>query len=99
MQKISILILAVAMNALVGCASIVNGTNQSVSVQTGAVENATCSLSNNKGTWYVNKTPGSVMVNRSYDDLDVVCHKKGLPPAEVKVRSVTKAMAFGNIVF
>ena len=54
-----------------GCASIVNGQNQSVSVEarneTGAVAGVNCKLSNNKGTWFVT-TPGSTTVQRSYQD-------------------------------
>jgi len=84
---------------LAGCASIVNGTNQSVSVSTGGVSGATCALENNKGKWYVSNTPGSVVVQRSYRDLTVNCMKKGYRPTFKQVASQTKAMAFGNLVF
>lgn len=85
--------------ALTSCASIVNGTNQSVSVNTGSISGATCSLKNNKGTWYVSNTPGSVTVNRSYNDLKINCEKKGYRPTYKQVASKTKAMAFGNVLF
>ena len=39
------------------------------------------------------------MVNRAYDDLIVKCEKTGLAPGVVTVKSSTKAMAFGNIIF
>ena len=52
-----------------GCASIVPGTNQSLSIETRnngeAVNNANCKLHNDKGTGFVT-TPGSVTVNRSF---------------------------------
>jgi uncharacterized protein YceK len=82
-----------------GCASIVNGQNQPVSVSTGTVKGATCSLENNKGTWFVPYTPGSVTVHRSYNDLHVSCEKKGFLKSEKNVASATKGMAFGNVVF
>ena len=82
-----------------GCASIVNGQNQPVSVSTGKVQGATCALQNNKGKWFVPSTPGSVTVQRSYQDLTVDCQKKGYAPADQKVASKTKGMAFGNLVF
>ena len=85
--------------ALTGCASIVTGTNQSVSVKTGQVSGATCSLENNKGKWYVNRTPGTVIVNRSFNDLSIDCTKKGYQPVHKNVGSNTKAMAFGNVLF
>ena len=86
-----------------GCASIVSGQNQSVSVETRskqgeAVMSANCKLSNNKGTWFVT-SPGSVTVRRSYEDLLINCEKENQEPGLASVKSSTKAMAFGNIIF
>lgn len=86
-----------------GCASIVTGHTQSVSVETRAkqgqaIPGASCKLTNNKGTWFVT-TPGSVSVSRSYDDMIVNCEKEGLDAGVASVKSSTKGMAFGNIVF
>lgn len=88
--------------ALSGCASIVSGTNQVVSVQTtqegNDVTGAACKLENDKGTWFV-KTPGTVTVHRAHGDLAVKCEKEGTPPGIASVKSSTKGMAFGNILF
>lgn len=84
---------------LTGCASIVNGTKQPISVDTPPVQGAVCSLSNNKRTWYVNNTPGSVTVHRGYQDLEVTCKKPGYDVAVQRVKSTTKPMAFGNVIF
>ncbi len=85
-----------------GCASIVNGQNQSLSVKTNGADaevvGAKCTLNSNKGTWYVT-TPGSVTVQRSYNDLMVTCKKDGMEDGTGAVKSSTKAMAFGNIIF
>lgn len=86
-----------------GCASIVTGHNQSVSVETrskqgGTVASANCKLSNDKGTWFVT-SPGSVSVRRSYVDLLVNCEKTDQAPGVASVKSSTKPMAFGNILF
>lgn len=86
-----------------GCASIVTGHNQSVSVETRskqseAVASANCKLTNDKGTWFVT-SPGSVSVRRSYGDLLVNCEKANQEPGVASVKSSTKAMAFGNIIF
>lgn len=86
-------------STLTGCASIVNGTSESVSVQTSPEEGAKCSLTNNKGQWFVSDTPGSVTVHRSYQPLTVDCQKDGYANAETKVESKTKGMLFGNVVF
>lgn len=82
-----------------GCASIVSGTNQPVSVTTPTAKGATCELENNKGKWYVPSTPGSVTIHRSFQDLHVKCEKKGFKKAEKNVSSSTKGMAFGNVLF
>jgi hypothetical protein len=86
-----------------GCASIVSGHNQPLSVTTqgqgGAdVAGAKCTLSNDKGTWYVT-TPGSVTVHRSFNDLSVNCAHDAFDPGVTTVKSATKGMAFGNILF
>lgn len=85
-----------------GCASIVTGHNQPVSVETRAkgamVREASCKLENDKGTWFVT-TPGSVTVRRSFADLHVRCEKDRHEPGILTVKSSTKAMAFGNAIF
>ena len=50
-----------------GCASITTGQNQPLTVETPGCNGATCKLFNDKGTWYVTATPGSTVVNRSYN--------------------------------
>lgn len=91
-----------AVTLLSGCASIVNGQNQPVSVETrlksAQLTGASCKLSNDKGIWFIT-TPGSTTVQRSYENLVVRCEKDGLAPGIATVKSSTKAMAFGNILF
>ncbi|MEK6730927.1 MAG: hypothetical protein AABY34_01925 [Pseudomonadota bacterium] len=99
MNKISLSLLVISVGLLSGCASIVNGTNESISVTTPPVENAQCLLTNSKGTWHVKSTPGSVTVHRAYGDLHVSCHKTGCKPVTKTFKSTTKGMAFGNVVF
>ncbi len=82
---------------LSGCASIVSGSNQPISVDTPGCEAASCQLTNDKGTWFV-RTPGSVTVSRAYGNLSVVCSKEGFGSATTSVASSTKGMAFGNIL-
>ena len=93
---------ALGMTALTGCASIVNGHNQIVSVETRhkgqQLAGASCQLVNGKGTFYVT-TPGTVTVHRAYDDINVKCEKEGMQPGIAAVKSSTKPMAFGNILF
>lgn len=89
--------------ALTGCASITTGHNQPLSVETRdpggkQVSGAACRLVNDKGTYFIN-TPGTVGVKRSYEDMHVHCTKEQLEPGVATVKSSTKGMAFGNILF
>lgn len=84
---------------LTGCASIVDGTTQSVSIKTTPVEGARCTLTNNKGKWFVDSTPGSVTVHRSYEPLYVICQKIDYSKGKLDYNSKTKPMVFGNILF
>jgi hypothetical protein len=43
-------------------------------------------------------TPGSTTINRSNDDMHVICSKSGLEPARAEVVSITKGAMFGNIL-
>jgi hypothetical protein len=91
-----------AVAVLPGCASITTGNTQPISVETKqagqAVTGASCKLENDKGAWFVT-TPGSVTVRRSIADMMVSCTKQGAPDGRASVKSSTKAMAFGNVIF
>lgn len=88
----------VALTVLPACASVVGGTKQPVTVDTAPVTAARCSLTNDKGTFTVDSTPGSVVVGRSIEDLVVTCGKEGHRGSPLRVASTTKALAFGNIL-
>jgi hypothetical protein len=85
-----------------GCASITGGTQQSVSVETRQeatqVSGAACELVNAKGKWFLT-TPGSVQIQRSNDDLQVICNKPGLEAGRASVTSIVKPGMVGNFFF
>jgi hypothetical protein len=102
-RTIASVIAVVAASGLTGCASIVSGTNQVVSVETlhaasGKVDGAVCKLENDKGTYFVT-TPGTVTVHRAYGDMNVKCEKAGIPAGLATVKSSTKGMMAGNLLF
>jgi len=102
-SRLSIVGLLIAASTTTGCASIVTGQNQALSVETkastgDALAGSNCKLMNDKGTWFV-VTPGSVTVNRSYNDLNVTCAKDGHEAGVATAKSSVKAMAAGNIIF
>ena len=72
-----------------------------MSVTTGDVTGAMCTLANSKGSYYVT-TPGSVMVRNACDQLSISCTKEGYVPANPAAGTVqdkAKSMAWGNLVF
>jgi hypothetical protein len=100
MLRLSVLAAAACLCA--GCATIEVAEEQSISVvaKNDGVEvaGASCSLSNEKGTW-VTRTPGIVKVQRSFNELTIDCRVDGSAPGIVVVPSSTKTLAFGNAVF
>jgi hypothetical protein len=103
LTRASLSVIAIAaLSSLTGCASIVSGTSQVISVETlhssGNVAGATCKLENDKGVYYVT-TPGTVTVHRAYGDMNVKCEKPGFDTGLATVKSSTKGMMAGNILF
>ena len=101
MIKLCKLIVIFVFTVLTGCASITESKNQSMSVNTGEVTGAMCTLSNSKGTYYVT-TPGSVLVRNACDPITITCTKEGYVPANPSAGTVqdkSKGMTWGNIVF
>ena len=94
------LVMACLFSTLTGCASITGSKNQPVSVSAVCdgqpVVEASCTLMNDKGSWYV-KTPGSVMIQKAYGDLAVDC-KKGEAVASTKFKSSSNGGVWGNIL-
>ena len=95
-RQLTTLLLSAAAVVATGCASMISGTNQSLSVSTTNCPGATCQLTNSKGKWYVT-TPGSVTVHRGYGDMTVTCKKDGFPDATAKSTSSTKISTAANI--
>jgi hypothetical protein len=82
-----------------GCASIVEGTDQTVTVQTDP-SGATCELKRDGANIaVVNPTPGSIVIGKSKDDVSVICDKDGYQRTASSLRSEFQGMTFGNILF
>ena len=86
-----------ALVMLTSCASIVDGSQQAISVTTAPDNGATCQLQNNNGTFFVNQTPGTVQIKQSTSDIVTLC-QKGDKSGVAVTSSSTKGMAFGNIL-
>jgi hypothetical protein len=97
MKNLALLSACFSLSLLTGCASIVSGTQQKITILTPPAQGARCALENNKGKWYVTHTPNSIVVHRSSKDLFITCEKPGYEKSSSKVQSKLKGLIFGNI--
>ncbi len=93
---------SLAMLLLGGCASVTHNNAQSIQIETilasgELVEGADCSLTNVERTYEV-KTPGSVEIERSGNDLEVACRHPDFPDAKATAVSRANAGMYGNII-
>ena len=97
-MKISIIAVLVALGtALSGCATIVQGSTQTVSVNTTPGDGAKCDLTNSEGVWYIT-TPGSAMVHKTKNDLTILCKKDGFTDAKQVVAAKFGGTRAGNVL-
>lgn len=83
---------------LTGCASIINGSQQVVRIETPHTTNATCILSNSKGEWTLQSTPGSIKVRRDSEKLSILCHKKDYADGALQVTPLYNMGNIGNLL-
>jgi hypothetical protein len=87
--------------SLTACVSITGGRYQNVTVEARAADQsiaADCTLSNGSGTAHV-VTPGTAVVRRSSQSLNVTCAKDGKQIAQQSYESNVRDMVWGNILF
>lgn len=92
--------IACALTVLVGaCSTIVEGTDQTVTIATDP-SGAACELTRHgQMIGAVNPTPGSLLVDKSSDNISVICTKEGYQNASGTLASEFEGMTFGNILF
>lgn len=101
-MKIGAALLAVAVLAMSGCATVINDRTHPMRVDTlssegQVISGADCKLSNDKGA-VVLRSGGTAQVRRSSKDLDIVCSMPGQPVASGRAVSRTNAGMWGNIL-
>lgn len=85
--------------AVSGCATITKGTTQSVAVSTPGAPGATCTLtSGGIGGSKTVTTPATLVLDKSQDNIQVVCKKECFQDAVGIIPSHTETMAAGNII-
>ena len=92
-------LLLIAPLAMLGaCATLVNGTTQTVTVSTTPAA-ASCTLDRmGARVGAISATPGSVRLDKSKNDLAVTCSKDGFQTATVSHAPSFSGATFGNII-
>ena len=91
-------VLIAALLMLQGCATIVEGNDQTVSIITDPA-GALCQLTRGgQAIGFVNPTPGSVVLEKSADNVSVRCEKDGYLDGGGVLASGFQDMTFGNIL-
>ena len=99
MKKLFRAIAVLPLLALGACATIVEGDDQTVTVVTDPV-GAVCTLTREGGAvGVVNPTPGSIMLEKSKDDVSVICKKDGHFDETAVLSSSFQDMTIGNVIF
>ena len=96
-HKFATAVAVLCASGLAGCATIVQGTTELVSVTTTPEQGAQCSLKNSEGTWFVT-TPGSTTVHKTKNDLTVSCKKDGYPGGEMLATARFGGTTVGNVI-
>jgi hypothetical protein len=97
MNRIYVAAVLAAGAALSGCATIIQGTTQSVSVATAPEQGAQCTLKNSEGTWYVT-TPGTTTVHKTKNDMTVDCTKAGFSDGHTVAASHFGGTTAANVI-
>ena len=83
---------------LIGCATIVKGTTQIVSVETPGAAGANCTLSSSAIGKVNLVTPATVTLQKGSENITVRCTKECYNDGTGIIGSNTEAMAAGNII-
>jgi hypothetical protein len=95
MKRVAVLVFAAVLPA---CATVVEGTSDTVTVST-TPAGATCTIDRNgERVGAVPITPGSVRIDKSRHDLTVTCTKEGYQTASVTTSPTFTGTTFGNIL-
>lgn len=90
--------LLTALALLPGCATLIDGTEQTVTLRTAPV-GASCILQSGPAiVGRIPSTPGTLLLHREKQDLGVVCQKPGWDTVVTTIPSQFTGVTFGNVI-
>jgi hypothetical protein len=97
-QAVRLCFVLACVSTLGACATVISGTSQNVSVQTDP-QGANCRLEREGAViGIVNPTPGTVHIDKSKNDITVICKKDGYEDGLTPLPSSFTGTTFGNII-
>lgn len=96
MNECRLIFFAVAL-VLIGCATFVEGSSQSIAIATPPTSGAQCELSNSRGNWRI-ISPGSVSIDKSKEPLQVRCTKPGWQDGIATIPAEFEGWTAGNVL-
>ncbi|HEY1613810.1 MAG TPA: hypothetical protein VGF97_08990 [Rhizomicrobium sp.] len=82
---------------LSGCATVIQGSSQSIAVTTPPTTGAYCTLTSKEGNWTV-LSPGVATVEKSKEDIVAHCSKAGWQDASATIPSDFQGWTIGNVL-
>jgi hypothetical protein len=98
LQDMRPLLLIVPLVALSGCASIIEGSTQEITVNTTPAGAKCAMMRNGQHIAEVASSPGSAVIKKTGADVTISCTKPGYQEASVVDNSDVAAATFGNII-
>lgn len=92
------LVMAGAGLAVCGCATLTKGTTQAVAINTPGAAGAQCTLTSSAIGSKVITTPATVTLDKSQENVAVLCKKECFQDGSTVIASNTETMAAGNIL-
>ncbi len=97
MNSLSVVMAGIIGFALSGCATVIEGTDQTLEVTTAPVVGAECNLTGPSGSYRIT-TPDSVTIPRTQRDLYLECDKEGYEHNWATVQSHFNGAMVGNVL-
>ncbi|MDX2288023.1 MAG: hypothetical protein NW217_04295 [Hyphomicrobiaceae bacterium] len=97
-RAVLIAIAAFSLACVSACATITRGTTQQISIDTPGAPGADCTLTSTGIGSKVVRTPTTLVVDKSQQNIAVVCRKACYQDAVGVIPSHTDAMAAGNVI-
>jgi hypothetical protein len=92
-------LVALLAGPLGACATVLEGTSQAVTINTGTVADVDCTLTSPGFGSRSVKAPGVVTLEKSKHNVQVACKKEGYHDGQAVITSHFAAAAAGNILF